>query len=66
MFEGGGVKGIRLVGAYSILEKQDCQPVSMVGSSAGAIVAALVAARYSADELYAVVAKAGLSLVMSR
>ena len=56
VFEGGGVKGIGLVGAYSVLEERDYQPVNMAGSSAGAIVAALVAAGYSADELYAVMA----------
>ena len=57
VFEGGGVKGIGLVGAYSVLEERGYRPVNMAGSSAGAIVAALVAAGYSADELYAVMAK---------
>lgn len=52
VFQGGGIKGIGLVGAYSILEERGYQPVSMAGASAGAIVAALVAAGYSAEELY--------------
>ena len=51
VFQGGGVKGIGLVGAYSVLEKRGYQPVNMAGASAGAIVAALVAAGYSAEEL---------------
>ncbi len=51
VFQGGGVKGIGLVGAYSVLEERGYQPVNMAGASAGAIVAALVAAGYSAAEL---------------
>jgi NTE family protein len=51
VFQGGGVKGISLVGAYSVLEERGYQPVNMAGASAGAIVAALVAAGYSAEEL---------------
>jgi NTE family protein len=51
VFQGGGVKGIGLVGAYSILEERGYRPVNMAGASAGAIVAALVAAGYSAEEM---------------
>jgi NTE family protein len=51
VFEGGGVKGIGLIGAYSVLEERDYKPMNMAGASAGAIVAALVAAGYSAEEL---------------
>jgi NTE family protein len=54
VFQGGGVKGIGLVGAYSVLEERGYEPVNMAGASAGAIVAALVAAGYSARELYSV------------
>lgn len=57
VFEGGGVKGIGLVGAYSILEERGYRPVNMAGTSAGAIVAALVAAGYSAEELYKVMSE---------
>jgi NTE family protein len=52
VFQGGGIKGIGLVGAYKALEEARYQPENMAGASAGAIVAALVAAGYSADELY--------------
>src|SRR5215203_6000576 len=52
VFQGGGIKGIGLVGAYSVLEEHGYEPVNMAGASAGAIVAALVAAGYSAEELY--------------
>lgn len=52
VFQGGGVKGIGLVGAYSVLEERSYQPINMAGASAGAIVAALIAAGYSANDLY--------------
>lgn len=52
VFQGGGIKGIGLVGAYKVLEERGYRPENMAGASAGAIVAALVAAGYSADELY--------------
>ena len=51
VFQGGGVKGIGLVGAFSVLEERGYRPMNMAGASAGAIVAALVAAGYSAKEL---------------
>ena len=57
VFEGGGVKGIGLVGAYHVLEEHGYRPENMAGASAGAIVAALVAAGYSADELYDIMSK---------
>lgn len=53
--EGGGVKGIGLAGAYSMLEEQGFKPQNVAGTSAGAITAALVAAGYSAAELKEVV-----------
>jgi len=34
VFQGGGVKGIGLVGAYSVLEERGYQPVNMAGASA--------------------------------
>src|SRR6476661_10105356 len=51
VFEGGGVKGIALVGALSVLEENGFQPQNLVGTSAGAIVGALFAAGYKATEL---------------
>jgi NTE family protein len=49
--EGGGVLGIGLVGAYSILEERGFQPQNLAGTSAGAIVATLIAAGYHAAEV---------------
>jgi NTE family protein len=51
VFEGGGVKGIGLVGAYTAIEAHGFVPANVAGTSAGAIVAALVAAGHSAAEL---------------
>ena len=56
VFEGGGVKGIALVGAYSVLEEQGYEPQNMAGASAGAIVAALIAAGYNAAQLREIIA----------
>jgi len=51
VFEGGGVKGIGLVGALTVIEEQGYQWGNVAGTSAGAIVASLVAAGYTAAEL---------------
>lgn len=54
VFEGGGVKGIGLVGALSVLEERGFAAARRAGSSAGSIVAALHAAGYTAEELHRV------------
>ena len=51
VFEGGGVKGLGLVGALSVLEERGYEPQSVAGSSAGALLAALLGAGYTAAEL---------------
>jgi NTE family protein len=51
VFEGGGVKGIALVGAIAASEQAGLTFHQIAGTSAGAIVAALLAAGYNADEL---------------
>jgi NTE family protein len=51
VFEGGGVKGIGLAGAYAALERRGVRPKSVAGTSAGAITAALVAAGFTSTEL---------------
>jgi NTE family protein len=54
VFEGGGVKGIGLAGAFAALQRAGFTPKRVAGTSAGAITAALVAAGYGADELDAI------------
>jgi len=51
VFEGGGVKGIGLVGAIHELESHGYKLKNVAGSSAGAIVAALIAVGYKANEI---------------
>ena len=51
VFEGGGAKGMVFIGAMKELENRGHTPGRLVGTSAGAITAALLAAGYSADEM---------------
>jgi len=51
VFEGGGVKGVGLVGAVAVAEEKGYRWENMAGTSAGAIVAALIAAGYTGVEL---------------
>lgn len=55
VFEGGGVKGIGLAGAFRELDDQRYAPQCVAGTSAGAITAALVAAGYRGAELEKIV-----------
>jgi NTE family protein len=51
IFEGGGAKGIAHVGALKAAELEEIDFVGFAGTSAGAMVAALAAAGFTADEL---------------
>jgi len=51
VFEGGGVRGLALAGAYRALSEHGYVPQCVAGTSAGAITAAFVAAGYSAAEI---------------
>ena len=51
VFEGGGVKGIALIGALQAFEEAGFQWQNLAGTSAGAITAALAAVGYTAPEL---------------
>ena len=52
IFEGGGAKGLAHVGALKAAEERRVKFIGVAGTSAGAMVAALVAAGYTADELF--------------
>jgi NTE family protein len=54
VLEGGGVKGIALAGAVSVLKEHGYEFPRVAGTSAGAIVGALTAAGMSADRMYEV------------
>lgn len=51
VFEGGGVRGIAFVGAVSVFEEAGYEWHFLAGTSAGAIIASLLAAGYDADQL---------------
>ena len=53
VFEGGGAKGFVLVGAYDEFVKRGHTPGRLLGTSAGAITAALMAAGYTPQEMLA-------------
>jgi NTE family protein len=55
VFEGGGVKGIALAGAYRELSDRGYEPQCVAGTSAGAITAALVAVGYTGAEVEQIV-----------
>lgn len=52
IFEGGGAKGIWHIGAFKATEERNIKFSSIGGTSAGAIIASLIAAGYTADELF--------------
>lgn len=54
VLEGGGVRGIALVGAVEVLQERGYEFKRVAGTSAGAIVGSLVAAGMPADELVTV------------
>jgi NTE family protein len=56
VLEGGGVKGIALVGALSVLMDAGYTFPRVAGTSAGAIVGALLAADMPADEMRSIMA----------
>lgn len=66
VFEGGGVKGIGLTGALSVIEAHGYQLNNVAGTSAGAITAALVAAGYSADEIRKIIFDLDFSKIMDQ
>lgn len=51
VLEGGGVRGIALVGAWSLLAERGYQAVRVAGTSAGAIAAAFLVAGYTPGAL---------------
>ena len=55
VFEGGGAKGSAFVGALSALKAAGHSTRRLIGTSAGAITATLLAAGYSAEEMLAAV-----------
>ena len=57
VFEGGGLRGVGLVGAARAFEEQGYKYRRVAGASAGAIVASLLAAGYTAEELHGIMGR---------
>ncbi len=51
VFEGGGAKGMVFIGAYQVMAERGLTPGRLLGTSAGAITAALIAAGYTPQEM---------------
>ncbi|MCS7461664.1 patatin-like phospholipase family protein [Paenibacillus doosanensis] len=66
VFEGGGVKGIALAGAVQSAEQRGLTFHQVAGTSSGAIVASLVAAGYTAEEMKKVIIATPFSAFMQR
>ena len=62
VLEGGGVRGIGHVGALVEAEKRGYRWVNIAGTSAGAFVASLMAAGYTANELYNIMSEVDFRL----
>ncbi|MCM2531685.1 patatin-like phospholipase family protein [Neobacillus pocheonensis] len=64
VFSGGGIKGFALVGAYEEIEKRGLQFVRVAGTSAGSILAALIAAGYTSKEIYQLLDELDISKIL--
>lgn len=66
VFEGGGVKGVALIGAISEMEEHGYQWEQLAGTSAGSIVAALLSVGYTSKELYDVFLQLNYTIFLKR
>lgn len=64
VFQGGGVKGIALVGALQKIEEMNIKFSAVSGTSAGSIVAALYACGYSALEMKTILEEMDLKILL--
>ena len=62
IFGGGAVRGLAYAGAIKALNELDFNIKTLVGSSVGSIVAALLAIGYDADEIYKIMQKVNFEL----
>lgn len=64
VFSGGGIKGFALIGACEELENKGLRFARVAGTSAGSIVAALIAAGYTSKEIYQLLDELDLSKLL--
>jgi predicted acylesterase/phospholipase RssA len=65
VFEGGGAKGYAHVGAFQAIEARRMELAAVAGSSIGAVIALLIAAGFTGDELFKVEADRNSGLLAS-
>ncbi|MEW9094186.1 MAG: patatin-like phospholipase family protein [Clostridiaceae bacterium] len=66
VFEGGGVKGIAFCGALKVMEDSGYNWRNIAGTSAGSIVAALLAVGYTADDIKVLMEELDYRKIMDR
>lgn len=66
VFEGGGVRGIAFVGALQAFEREGFQWNNLAGTSAGAIIATLLASGYKGDEMEGLIREFDYMALMNR
>jgi NTE family protein len=64
VFSGGGIKGIALVGAYEAIENRGFRFKRVAGTSAGSIIASLIAAGYTSKEVYELINELDLKIFL--
>ncbi|WP_064091568.1 patatin-like phospholipase family protein [Rossellomorea aquimaris] len=64
VFSGGGIKGLAMIGAYEAIEEKGLTFKRLAGTSAGAIVAALISAGYSSRELLGIMEEVDLKKLL--
>jgi NTE family protein len=64
VFSGGGLKGYALIGAYEEIEKRGFQFERVAGTSAGSILAALVTAGYTGQEIHQMIDELNIKQIL--
>ncbi|MBJ6364258.1 patatin-like phospholipase family protein [Paenibacillus sp. GCM10012307] len=66
VFEGGGMKGISLVGAVYVMQQRGFDFHHVAGTSSGGIVASLLAAGYTAEQMKPIIQSTSFASLMKR
>jgi NTE family protein len=66
VFEGGGVKAIALAGAVKEAQRRGIEFHKVAGTSSGSIIAAMIAAGYTGDEMKAIIMQTPFSAFLKR
>lgn len=66
VFSGGGIKGLTFIGAFEVLEEKGIRFKRVAGTSAGSLMAALIAAGYTPKEIYQEIAHIDMTQFLDR